>query len=436
MTKNSSVITRFAPSPTGHLHIGGARTALFSYLYAKQNGGKYVLRIEDTDKERNKQEYEDAIFQAFEWLGIASDDTPVRQSERLDVHKKALQKLIENGAGYEAEESESGSGKVIRFKNPNKEITFTDLIRGEVTFDTTELEDFVIARNIEEPLYHLAVVVDDGDMGITHVIRGEEHISNTPRQILILEALNYTRPTYAHLPLILAPDRSKLSKRHGDVSVNEYKKAGYLPEAINNYLALLGWHPEGDQEIFSLHELTETFDLSRVQKGGAIFDTEKLDWVNKEHLAKLSDEMFEEGIKPFLPEKYHGEKLKHLLPMLRERISKFSDVVNEDLDYFYEKPTYKAGDLVWKNSDTNTTRKHLEWIYAAIESMEGETYSEVSIKQALWEYATSEGRGDVLWPLRFALSGKEKSPDPFTLADVLGKDEALSRIKLAINLLS
>ena len=431
-----NVITRFAPSPTGHLHIGGARTALFSYLFAKQNKGSYVLRIEDTDKERNKKEYEDAIFQAFQWLGITSDKEPVRQSERLNEHQQALQKLIEGDFAYEAEDSESGSGKVIRFKNPNKEITFTDLIRGEVTFDTTELKDFVIARNIEEPLYHLAVVVDDNDMGVTHVIRAEEHISNTPRQILILEALGYDRPTYAHVPLILAPDKSKLSKRHGAVSVVEYEEAGYIPEAVVNYLALLGWHPEDDREIFSMGELVKEFDISRAQKGGAVFDTEKLDWINKQYLEKVSDDEFEKNVAAFLPEKYHGETLRKLLPLLRERISKYVDVRKEELDYFYERPAYKAGDLVWKKSDATTAKKHLEWVYAAIESMEEKTYNETSIKEALWEYATNEGRGDVLWPMRFALSGKEKSPDPFVLAGILGKDESLSRLKDAINIIS
>lgn len=432
----NNVITRFAPSPTGHLHIGGARTALFSYLFAKQNNGKYLLRVEDTDKERNKKEFKDGIFQAFEWLKITSDEEPVRQSNNLGNHKNSLKGLIDSDNAYEAEDSESGSGKVIRFKNPNTEITFLDLIRGEVTFDTTELKDFVIARNIDEPLYHLAVVVDDNDMGITHVIRAEEHISNTPRQILILEALGYTRPTYAHVPLILAPDKSKLSKRHGAVSIVEYKDAGYIPEAVVNYLALLGWHPEGEQEIFTMNELIKEFDISRVQKGGAVFDTEKLDWVNKQYLENLSDEDFEEGIKPFIPHKYQGDMLTKLLPILRERISKYSDVEQEELDYFYGRPKYKAGELVWKESDISTTKKHLEWLHSAIESMQEDTFNRVSVKEAVWEYSGQEGRGDVLWPMRFALSGKEKSPDPFILAEILGKDESLSRLKDAINLTS
>lgn len=282
---SQKIITRFPPSPTGYLHIGGARTALFNYLFTKKNDGIMYLRFEDTDKERSKKEYEDDIFEGLNWLGLTYTLPDIaRQSERTEVYKRYFQTLLDKGLAYEAEESKDNPGKkVVRFKNPNKKITFTDLIRKEVTFDTTELGDFVIAKNVDEPLYHLAVVVDDYEMGVTHIIRGEDHISNTPRQILILEALGFERPTYAHIPLILAPDRTKLSKRHGAVSVNEYRKQGIMPQALVNYLALLGWNPGTDQEIFTLDELVKVFDLSRVHKGGAIFDEKKLAWVNRKH---------------------------------------------------------------------------------------------------------------------------------------------------------
>ena len=270
-----------APSPTGNFHVGSVRTALFNFLFARKNTGKFILRIEDTDKQRSKKEFEDDILKSLKWLGLKYDEC-YRQSERGEVYKSYIKKMLENGTAFESEEEEK---KVIRFKNPNKKVKFNDLVRGEIEFDTTELKDFVIAKSVDEPLYHLAVVIDDFESGITHVIRGEDHISNTPRQILIQEAIGATRPIYAHLPLILAPDRSKLSKRkHGEsVSLDYYRNKGYSPEAIINYLALLGWNPGTEQEIFTLDELIKVFDLSRVHKGGAIFDEKKLAWVNRQH---------------------------------------------------------------------------------------------------------------------------------------------------------
>ena len=267
-----------APSPTGNLHVGGARTALYNFLFARKNKGKFILRIEDTDKERSKKEFENDIFESFEWLGLQYDES-YRQSERGEVYKNYLEKMLHHDSVYEADD------KVIRFRNPNKKVKFNDLIRGEIEFDTTELGDFVIAKSINEPLYHLAVVIDDFASKITHVIRGEDHISNTPRQILIQESIGAPRPLYAHLPLILAQDRSKLSKRkHGEsVSLDYYRQKGYSPGAIINYLALLGWNPGTEQEIFTLDELINVFELSKVHKGGAIFDEKKLAWVNRKH---------------------------------------------------------------------------------------------------------------------------------------------------------
>jgi len=274
----NNVVVRMAPSPTGNLHVGGARTALYNFLFARKNKGKFILRIEDTDKERSKKEFENDIFESFEWLGLQYDES-YRQSERGEVYKNYLEKMLHHDSVYEADD------KVIRFRNPNKKVKFNDLIRGEIEFDTTELGDFVIAKSINEPLYHLAVVIDDFASKITHVIRGEDHISNTPRQILIQESIGAPRPLYAHLPLILAQDRSKLSKRkHGEsVSLDYYRQKGYSPGAIINYLALLGWNPGTEQEIFTLDELINVFELSKVHKGGAIFDEKKLAWVNRKH---------------------------------------------------------------------------------------------------------------------------------------------------------
>lgn len=276
-----------APSPTGNLHVGTARTALFNFIFARQRSGKYILRIDDTDKERSTKEFEKNILDGLAWLGLPHDEL-FRQSERMSVYVSYLKKMMDNGSVYVSKEEVKEEGQrneVIRLKNPNKKIVFDDLIRGPIEFNTTELGDFVVAKSLEEPLYHLASVVDDIDMGITHVIRGEDGISNTPRQILIQEAMNVPRPTYAHLPLLLGSDRSKLSKRkHGEVVwIDTYKNKGYLPQAILNYLALLGWNPGTEQEIFTLDELIKVFDLSRVHKGGAIFDEKKLAWVNRKH---------------------------------------------------------------------------------------------------------------------------------------------------------
>jgi len=355
--------------------------------------------------------------------------------------------MIDGGFAYVSKEEpkiEGGRTEVIRFKNPNKTVTFQDIIRGEVTFDTTELHDFVIAKSLEEPLYHLAVVVDDHEMGVTHVIRGEDHISNTPRQILIQEAIGAGRPIYGHIPLILAPDRSKLSKRHGATSVVEYKERGYLPEAVLNYLALLGWNPGTDQEVFTLDELIEAFDISKVQKGGAIFDEEKLKWINKEHLKKFSPENLEKEIVSRvtdseifktknwkLPE--NGDVSKFVSTAF-ERVSYWKDLSdlleNGDLNYFFEKPQYSKDKLFWKDEkESTTTVRHIEKVVEIMETIATTDWITEKIKELLWDYADKEGRGSVLWPVRFALSGKDKSPDPFTLAQILGKKETLDRLE-------
>src|SRR3989338_10065153 len=257
--KNQKIITRFPPSPTGPLHIGNVRTALFNYFFARQNGGQFIVRVEDTDKVRSKKEYELGMLDSLKWLGLSRDGQLWHQSERVEIYKKYLRKLIDEGKAYVSQDTEGDNKEVIRFKNPNKVITFTDLVRGEISFDTSDLKDFVIARNVDDPLYHLTVVVDDHEVGVTHIIRGDDGISNTPRQILLQEAIGATRPQYAHVPLILAPDKSKMSARHGATSLRDFRAKGYLPEAIINYLALLGWNPGTDQEIFTIAELIEEF---------------------------------------------------------------------------------------------------------------------------------------------------------------------------------
>lgn len=434
---SQKVITRFAPSPTGFLHIGGVRTALFSFLFAKKNNGVFALRIEDTDKVRSKDEWTDSLISDLEWLGL-KHDIFVKQSDKADVHKKYIQKLIDSGHAYISKEKvveEGQRDEVIRFKNPNKKVVITDLIRGDVTVDTTDLGDFVIARSMDEPVYHLAVVIDDFEMGITHVIRAEEHLSNTPRQILIQEAIGAPRPLYAHLPLVLAEDRSKLSKRkHGEtVSLTYYRNKGYLPEAILNFVALIGWNPGTDQEIFSLGELIETFDLSKVQKGGAIFNVQKLDWTNKQYIEKMSLEKFAEAAQDFIPARTSPK----LFPLIKEKINKFSDIkelLEGELSFVNPLPNYPKESLKWKQEkDLGNTKIYLNEIKEKLSALDD--FSKESVKAALWPMAEEKGKGNVLWPMRYALSGKEKSPNPFAISEILGKEETLKRLTFAYDLL-
>lgn len=433
-----------APSPTGHLHIGTARTALFNYLYAKRYGGTFILRTEDTDKERSKTEFEEEIIEGLGWLGI-SWDAFYRQSERTIIYTAYLETAIQKGSAYlSKEESKMRPGEfveVVRLKNPNKSITFEDEIRGEITFDTTELGDFVIARSITDPLYHFTVVVDDHEMEVTHVIRGEDHISNTPRQILIQEAIGAARPKYAHLPLILAPDRSKLSKRHGAVMLSEYERQGFVQPAIINYLTLLGWNSGTDQEVYTLEELCKIFDLSGVQKGGAIFDLEKLSWFNREHLKSYSDEHFKMYMSAFIPEEmytlpqFSDARLTKLIPIIRERISVGQEITTEyqkgEYDFAFKSPHIDPVMIKWKNdASVRETLLRLQKLAEIVATIPEECTAEEA-KSYIWDYATEVGKGEVLWPLRVALSGKERSPDPFTIIHIVGSAEAYQRIKNA-----
>lgn len=430
---SDKIVTRIAPSPTGEMHIGTVRTALFNYLFAKQQDGTYFVRIEDTDKERNRPEWVDAIWRDFSWCGLEPDAKYV-QSEHLARHQELLQKLVDEDKAYISREPKKDDPtqevEVVRLRNPGTSITFTDLIRDEVTFDTTELGDFVIARSITDPLYHFAVVVDDGDAGVTHVLRAEEHISNTPRQILILEALGFTRPIYAHFPLILAPDRSKLSKRKHGASVDSYRAQGFIPEAVINYLALLGWNPGTPQELFSLDELLKAFSIDRMQKSGAVFDIHKMLWFNHQHLKRLSDIEYAKRLREFC-----GKEVEMILvPLLKERaqtLGEAATVLTEEFGFLSD--VAYAPDLLLQGGKilAEVASNHLKQVDAMLEHIPNEGFSATQLKDIIWPYATSQGRGDVLWPLRVALSGKEKSPDPFTLMALLGKDKTRERIAQA-----
>ncbi len=457
-----TVVTRFAPSPTGYFHAGSYRTALFAWIFARQNKGKFILRIEDTDKERSKKEYEENIIDSLKWLGLEYDEF-YRQSDRTELYKKYIKQLIDSGHAYvstaeqeveraiEAQKrEEEKTGKVsntvpvrtsvIRFKNPNTKVAFEDTVRGRVEFDTTELGDFVIAKNEDEPVFHLVVVIDDHEMGVTHIIRGEDHISNTPRQILIFNAIKAPIPTYAHIPLLLSADRSKLSKRKGAVPISEYRSRGYLREAIVNYLSLLGWHPSDDKELLTTEDILKEFSLERVQKSGAIFDEEKLTWFNRQYILKLTDEDFAEYARPFLPEWIvpKSDSFKKLIPVLKDKINTFSDVStmlagNGELAFVHRINDYTRDSLLWKkNPDPVAAATHLSGIKTALAPISNDQFDAATIKSAIWAYAEAKGKGDVLWPFRMALTGQDKSPDPFISAALLGKEESLKRIDAAL----
>lgn len=445
----SKIVTRFAPSPTGLLHGGNYRTAVFSYLFARKHGGKFIVRIEDTDRERSKKEYEENILDSLAWLGL-EHDALYRQSELVANHTKALEDLVKTGNAYiSREEAKDGSGvmrELVRFRNPNKRVAFTDAIRGLIEIDTTDLGDFVIAKGIDEPLFHLAVVVDDASMGVTHIIRGEDHIANTPRQILLCEALGYAVPQYAHLPLVVDDKRAKLSKRRGAQPLTYYREQGYLPEAILNFLALIGWNPGTEQEIFTKDELTELFTLERVQKSPGFFNVEKLDWVNKEHIKRLSIEEQCAHIERVLPPSittlasYSHEMLFLITPILVEHITHFGEIrelaERGDVAYFFEDPLYERNALLWKDErDTERTAKHLDKVSELVSGIAADDFTADRVKASIWDYSTEVGRGSVLWPMRYALSGRDKSPDPFILASTLGKETTMRRIKSAIEIL-
>ncbi len=430
----SIVKTRFAPSPTGFLHSGNYRTAVFSYLFAKQQGGMFILRSEDTDRERSKKEYEDNIFESLKWLGLEWEEFS-RQSENQTLHRTYLKKLVEEGAAYVSQETskvKGGRSEVIRFKNPGGKVSFTDIIRGEVSMEVGDLGDFVIAKSFDEPLFHLAVVVDDAESSITHVIRGEDHISNTPRQILIQRALKMPTPSYAHLPLILSPDHTKLSKRKGARALTEYRSGGFLPEAMLNYLAFLGWNPGDEREYLSLEDLIKEFSLERVHKSGAIFDETKLLSINQHWMRTLSDEDYLTRGNLSMPDTTHLHKV---VPLLKERSHTFKEaqeMLTGDLACIFNPITPLREELIAKEpaETPGITYTHLEEMKSILEKISADDAD--TIKVALMPYADEKGRGAVLWPLRYSLSGAKRSPDPFTLISILGREESLERISTAL----
>ena len=423
------VCVRFAPSPTGYLHIGGVRTALFNLLYARNQKGQFFLRMEDTDRERSKPEFEEDILNSLRWLGFEWDQDLIHQSKRLDRYREVVTGLVNQNLAYE----EKKDGKVaVRFRMPKQKVRFRDLVRDDVQFDTSLFDDLVILKSDGYPTYHLACVVDDHDMEITHVIRGEDHLSNTPRQILLFEALGWKPPKYAHLPLIFGQDGTPLSKRHGAISLRHYQERGYLPDALLNYLALLGWGTQGNQEFYRLQDLIKKFSIKRITKSNAQFNTEKLDWLNAQHIKKLSQADYVSRITAFhsdLAKRFTPEHWKKLVLLYQSRIRTFQDL-EQQAQYCFEDIT---------KYDSETSQKYLEQKslkdYLATWLKEADALTDFEDIQVLEKMIRDVAQIHqveakmLIHPLRFAVTGKTVSPGLFELMSVLGKKVCIDRVQ-------
>ena len=456
------IITRFAPSPTGTLHLGGARTALFNFLFSRHHGGKFILRIEDTDRTRSTDEYTQDILGALTWLGIKWDEGPYYQSQRMELYHQQAERLISEGKAYRCyctpEELEArrqaARGKnentrydghcrdrrdqpdlpfVIRFRTPQAGATsFTDLIHGAITFVNSELDDLVIIRADQTPTYNFSVVIDDVDMGITHVIRGDDHINNTPRQILIYQALGLNPPLFAHLPMIHGADRAKLSKRHGATAVIEYRREGYLPQAMDNYLARLGWG-YGDQEIFTPAELIEKFDLKDVSKSAAIFNPEKLAWLNHQYLMKESDAGLLELSRPFLDPgaaAFSEESLLKAAEIFKPRAKTLVELNQQSHFLFVDTVEYEQ-EAVQKFFTPEVKNLFYELIRKLKEIP---AWKEDEIENIFRNLIQAKGikMGKIAQAVRVALTGKSVSPGLFEIMGILGKEKTLARIESAL----
>jgi glutamyl-tRNA synthetase len=459
-----SIVTRFAPSPTGMLHIGGVRTALFSWLQARRHGGKFILRVEDTDRERSTEEAVGVILQGMRWLGLNEDEGPFYQTQRYDRYRAVIDEMLAKGLAYRCycskEELEAmreaqllrkekprydgrwrdskdtppaGITPVIRFRNPAEgEVVVEDQVHGRTVFQNSELDDLIIQRSDGNPTYNFCVVVDDWDMGVTHVIRGDDHLNNTPRQINMLRALGATPPAYAHVPMILGADGAKLSKRHGAVSVLEYQKDGYLPDALLNYLVRLGWS-HGDQEIFTREEMIEAFDISDVNKAAAAFNPEKLLWLNQQHIMKapratlvavLREQLAMLGVDNADPELCGG-----VVEALRERAKTMKEMASSGL-FFFLPPVM----------DAKAVGKHLDAEGKALLGELGAAFTAATewsapvLHQMLQQFAESRslGLGKVAQPLRVAITGGTVSPPIDATLALLGQERVLARLEAAL----
>ncbi len=471
---NKKIVTRFAPSPTGFMHVGSVRTALYAYLWARKNNGTFILRIEDTDKEREVAGSISHIIKSLKLLGIDWDEgpdiggpnAPYTQSERLGSYLKYAKILIEKGLAYAdpytEEEVEAFRKKAEEEKKPFlyrdhrpenpplwdgtkplrlklkeiKSYEWEDLARGHLKAGPEALDDFILIKSDGFPTYNFAHIIDDLEMGITHIVRADEFISSTPKFLSVYEALEIKRPEFITLPPIMGPDgKKKLGKRDGAKDVLEYLKDGYLPEAMINFLAFIGWNPGDEREVMTKEELINAFNIKGIHISGGKFNEEKLDWINKEHIKKLSQEELKNHIFEWLPKELQIEKI---IPIISERISKFGDIKDMlekgELDFFYKEPEYTKDKLVYKNTPIDVISSNLQLVENLLNDLSKLDFTKENIKTILMGIADkAESRGEVLHPVRFALSGLDKSPDPFILAEILGKEETISRINKAIS---
>ena len=474
------ITTRFAPSPTGYLHIGGLRTALYNYLFAKKNKGKFILRIEDTDRTRYVKDADKQLVKTIKTFNLNFDKGPIYQSKRLKIYKKYTDLLVKEKKAYycfctkerldnlrEDQEKNKQVPKydrhclnltseeiqeklkekvpyVIRMKLPDNEIiTFNDLVYGEVKINTNDLDDQVLIKSDGFPTYHLAVVVDDHDMKITHIIRGEEWLPSTPKHIILYKMFNWPVPNFAHLPLLLNPDRSKLSKRQGDVAAEDFIKKGYLPQAIINYVAFLGWNPKTEKEIYSMKELITDFAIEKVNKAGAVFDINKLNWINATYIRNIVENKDKNKkdykyilnfAKNVLP---NTNKIEDILQVFSGRLNNIQEL-KELSNFIFDLPNYDKNLLIFKKSNIDLTKNGLNIGVQILNQIEDKKWNQENLNNTLNNALKEQNLapGDIFWPIRVALSGLEKSPSPAELLWLLGKKESLNRIEVAIKKLN
>lgn len=498
----SNIRTRFAPSPTGEIHIGNFRTVLFAFLFARHNSGQILLRVEDTDQSRKVDGAVENMVEVLAKMGISFDEGvaiqnhqmidvgdkgPYTQSHRLDIYKKYMEVLLESKGAYycfcsqerldelrkeqtalkqppmydrlcrnlsedevaakQAELESAGKKPVVRQANPLEgETVVHDLVYGDIKYDNATLDDQVLIKSDGYPTYHFAVVVDDHLMEISHVIRGEEWLPSSPKHVLLYKAFGWEVPAFAHMPLILNPDKSKLSKRQGDVSVEDFLAKGYLPQTLVNFVALLGWNPKTEQEIFSMDDLIAQFDLAKVNNSGAVLDVNKLDWMNAHYIREMSNEQLLEETKPYFEKanieigKFSQEYLWAVIKLEKERLKKLSDVIADESRFYFQEPTYDSAMLVWKKSDPETTKHNLQLLQDLFritndEAMGDSVKLEETIKAFIAEHEIDNG--SILWPLRVAMTGQQKSPGPFEVTATLfqgwGREGVDNRLQKAIS---
>jgi len=429
------VRVRFAPSPTAYLHVGGARTALFDWLFARKHNGIFLLRIEDTDTARSSEDMTRGILDAMTWMGLHWDEGPYYQSQRTELYRAAAEKLLQSGHAYRDEGA-------IRFRVPEGKVTYHDAVFGEITVDSDTIENFVMLRSDNNPTYHLSVVVDDIDMRITHVLRGADHISNTPKQILLYRALGAELPVFAHVPLILGPDKTRLSKRHGATSVMTYKEEGIVPEAFRNFLALLGWAPGNDQEMFNDEELIRAFSLEGISKANAVFNPDKLAWFNAQYLAKLPHEKLLEYLRPEFTkaglwrdsfELEQGAWFRSLVDLFRPRAKVLQDFPRQSRMFIADEIENDPG-AVDKFLKDPKAHENLRTLASRLEGLSEFTLQ--STESVVRGYADELGikAGALISPVRVALTGQTASPGIFDVITLLGREKTVSRLRKAAEL--